>query len=332
MQYDSCLCWPELNEVERMLKYKVLPLAGLILALAACSSNAPAPVEVRAPARPQEGPAVAKPGHYIVKKGDTLYSIANLHKRDYRELAAWNNLTDPNLIEVGQELRVAPQADVLAAKPVAPASSIESRPVPPPAVIGSTVASSASSSLPPASVSTPAATGELKTEPKGGRIAYTPQAWKDLTQPADKAPVTSASAPAAQSAPVESKAPVVADDGSWSWPVSGKVIGSFNESSNKGVDLDGKLGDPVLAAGTGEVKYVGSSLRGYGNLVIIKHNNDFSSVYAHNQEILVKEGQQVKKGQKIATLGKSDADRPKLHFEIRRQGKPVDPLKLLPTR
>ena len=113
---------------------------------------------------------------------------------------------------------------------------------------------------------------------------------------------------------------------------SGKVIAAFNETSSKGVDLAGKPGDPVLAAAGGRVVYAGTGLRGYGKLVIVKHDNSFLSAYAHNQSLLVKEGQAVSKGQKIAELGDTDSDRPKLHFEIRRQGKPVDPGKYLPPR
>lgn len=318
--------------LERKMMWRTAGLM-LLLGLAGCASKTPAPVESRAPTRTAEA-AVARPGYHTVKKGDTLYSIALQNQRDYRELAAWNNLADPGVIEVGQELRVVPPvaaqpvAEVAGARAVSPAPVIESRPVPPPVSLGSAV-------ITPVPASTNGAVPGVKTEPKGGRVIYSAQAWKDLTQPADKAPVVASSAPAAkteaQSAPAESK-PAVSDVAEWAWPAGGKLIAGFNESSNKGIDLDGKLGDEVLAAGSGEVKYVGSSLRGYGNLVIIKHSNDFSSVYAHNQEILVKENQQVKKGQKIATLGKSDADRPKLHFEIRRQGKPVDPLKYLPSR
>lgn len=320
---------------------KMWRIAGMILlaGLSACASKAPAPVESRTPAASPavaDAPAVARPGYHIVKKGDTLYSIAYQNQRDYRELAAWNALPDPNLIEVGQELRVIPPVESEGVRAVTPAPTLELRPVPAPAAIGSGSAASASSASVSSSAAAPVASGGVKTEPKGGRIVYSAQAWKDLTQPVDKAPVAAASAPsakpAAQSQPEDSKASASAEGVEWSWPAAGKVIGSFNDASNKGVDIAGNIGDAVLAAGAGEVKYVGSSLRGYGNLVIIKHDNTFLSAYAHNQEILVKEGQQVKKGQKIATLGNSDADRPKLHFEIRRQGKPVDPLKYLPSR
>ncbi len=118
----------------------------------------------------------------------------------------------------------------------------------------------------------------------------------------------------------------------WQWPAPGKVLETFDETRNKGIDIAGNDGDPVSAAADGEVVYVGSALRGYGNLVIVKHNEEFISAYAHNRQILVKQGQAVKRGQRIAEFGRSDADRVKLHFEIRRQGKPVDPLRYLPAR
>lgn len=118
----------------------------------------------------------------------------------------------------------------------------------------------------------------------------------------------------------------------WIWPANGKVLGQFSESGSKGIDIGGKAGDPVIAAGDGKVVYSGTGLRGYGMLIIVKHNATFLSAYAHNQKLLVKEGQTVSKGQKIAEMGNSDADQVKLHFEVRRQGKPVDPLKYLPQR
>jgi lipoprotein NlpD len=116
------------------------------------------------------------------------------------------------------------------------------------------------------------------------------------------------------------------------WPASGALISGFDDVRNKGLDIAGKAGDPVLAAADGRVVYAGSGLRGYGNLVILKHNNTFLTAYAHNQTLLVKEDQGVRKGQKIAEMGSTDADRVKLHFEIRRQGKPVDPSRYLPAR
>ena len=119
---------------------------------------------------------------------------------------------------------------------------------------------------------------------------------------------------------------------SWMWPAQGSVVAGFDEAKNKGLDIGGAAGDAVLAAADGRVVYVGASLRGYGNLIILKHNNTYLTAYAHNQVLLVKEDQTVRKGQKIAEMGNSDADRVKLHFEVRRQGKPVDPARYLPAR
>jgi lipoprotein NlpD len=147
---------------------------------------------------------------------------------------------------------------------------------------------------------------------------------------------TASSAPAssASNAATNASAPVnVSDDGmTFAWPHPGPVLAGFDEAKNKGLDFAGKAGDPVLAAGDGKVVYAGSGLRGYGNLVILKHNNTYLTAYAHNQTLLVKEDQSVTKGQRIADMGSSDSDRVKLHFEIRKQGKPVDPAKLLPAR
>jgi len=122
------------------------------------------------------------------------------------------------------------------------------------------------------------------------------------------------------------------DDVNWIWPTHGAVLASFDEVKNKGLDIGGAAGDPVLAAADGRVVYVGAGLRGYGNLIILKHNNTFLTAYAHNSVLLIKEDQSVRQGQKIAEMGSSDSDRVKLHFEIRRQGKPVDPAKYLPAR
>jgi lipoprotein NlpD len=123
-----------------------------------------------------------------------------------------------------------------------------------------------------------------------------------------------------------------ADDVAFIWPANGTVLSGFDEVKNKGLSIGGKAGDPVLAAADGKVVYAGAGLRGYGNLVILKHNNTFLTAYAHNQTLLVKEDQSVKKGQKIAEMGSTDADRVNLHFEIRRSGKPVDPTRYLPSR
>ena len=122
------------------------------------------------------------------------------------------------------------------------------------------------------------------------------------------------------------------DDVVWTWPAAGGLLAGFDEVRNKGLAIGGKAGDPVLAAADGRVVYAGSGLRGYGNLVIIKHNTTYLTAYAHNQTLLVKEDQAVRRGQQIAEMGSSDADQVELHFEIRKQGKPIDPAKLLPVR
>jgi lipoprotein NlpD len=148
-------------------------------------------------------------------------------------------------------------------------------------------------------------------------------------------PVTSSgAAPAVTAAvPKPQPEPAGADEAvDWIWPVNGPVLAGFDEVKNKGLDLGGAAGDAVLAAAEGKVVYVGEGLRGYGKLIILKHNNTFLTAYAHNQALLVKEDQSVRKGQKIAEMGSSDTDRVKLHFEVRRQGKPVDPAKFLPAR
>jgi lipoprotein NlpD len=152
------------------------------------------------------------------------------------------------------------------------------------------------------------------------------------------APAASAAAPtasaSASTAPAASAPAAIAgeDEIAFIWPSNGVLLAGFDEAKNKGLDLGGKAGDPVQAAADGRVVYAGAGLRGYGNLVILKHNNTYLTAYAHNQTLLVKEDQSVRKGQKIAEMGNSDADRVKLHFEIRRQGKPVDPAKFLPAR
>ncbi|MFT3955420.1 MAG: peptidoglycan DD-metalloendopeptidase family protein [Piscinibacter sp.] len=164
-------------------------------------------------------------------------------------------------------------------------------------------------------------------------------AAKPETRPLDAKP-TPVPASGASPATVPTPAPVSTaaaaregdDDVNWMWPASGPVSSVFEEGKSKGMGIAGKLGDPVLAAADGRVVYAGSGLRGYGNLVILKHNTTYLTAYAHNQTLLVKEDQAVKRGQKIAEMGNTDSDRVLLHFEIRKQGKPVDPAKLLPPR
>jgi lipoprotein NlpD len=154
----------------------------------------------------------------------------------------------------------------------------------------------------------------------------------DKPAAAASAPASAATAPVVAPAPAASAAATGDDEINWIWPTNGTVIAGFDDVKNKGLDISGNAGDPVLAAADGRVVYVGAGLRGYGNLIILKHNNTYLTAYAHNKTLLIKEDQTVRKGQKIAEMGSSDADRVKLHFEVRRQGKPVDPAKYLPAR
>lgn len=297
-----------------------LLVSGVMLGLAACSSHPPVPVEERgkalvsAPER-SAAPVELPPGYYLVKKGDTLYGIALDNGQSYRDLAVWNNLEDPNRILVGQQLRVTPPEN---ASPVA-----EVRPV---------IIPGAAESRPVAAVAAAAVGDSLVREPKGGKQVYSEAALARLRLPE---PMQTVSAPPLVSQPPVSDKGVTkaaVDDIGWAWPSPGKVVAGFSEGVNKGVDLAGQPGDPVFAAGNGKVVYAGTGLRGYGKLVIVKHDAMFLSAYAHNSQILVKEGQSVTRGQKIAEVGSTDADQPKLHFEIRRQGKPVDPIQYLPKR
>ena len=233
--------------------------------------------------------------YYVVKKGDTLYRIALDFGQSYRELVTWNHLDNPNAINVGQILRVSPPTG--AAKSTAQTAAI----------------ATTSSGIETRELAPP--TPPNKTEPNGSKQPYSDSKLAEMKKHD------------------ELGSNQQGDDGevSWMWPTAGKVTTGFDDNK-KGIDIDGKSGQPVVAAGSGKVMYAGSGIRGYGNLVIVKHTSTLLSAYAHNKKILVKEGQTVVKGQKIAEMGDSDSDAVKLHFEIRQQGKPVDPTKFLPNR
>ncbi len=238
----------------------------LIVLLAGCgSTRTPAPVREAQP-RSAKPPALAPAGHYRVQPGDTLYKIAFEHGLDYRDLALWNKLPDPDRIRADDLLRITPPAPARAAVTAA---------------------------TPPAG---PAISG--RTLPV--EVNHVPQ------EPPDAPP------------------------DAWTWPSRGGLLARFGEGLSKGIDIGGSKGQPVLAAAPGRVVYAGSGLRGYGKLIIIRHGKTLLSAYAHNARILVVEGQAVTRGQTIAEMGDSDAERVKLHFEIREYGKPVDPLNYLP--
>ena len=324
---------------------------ALVIGLAACASRSRAPIEDRTarPAPPAAAPAPA-PGAtaptegearpqqtYTVKRGDTLRTIAVELGLDYRELAAWNNIENVNRISVGQVLRVSPPGEA------ATATGVQTMPLrtAPPVQAGDVPTAAASSA--PAPVPGARNTETYKTQPKAVKEPYSEQALRDVQRaagttvasvaaPAEIAPPPVAPAPEPKVAP--KSANVAPDDGDkldWGWPAKGRIVAGFSEATSlKGIDIAGSAGQAVTASAGGKVVYAGSGLRGYGKLIIIKHNDAYLSAYAHNRDILVKEGQQVVKGQKIAEMGNTDADQVKLHFEIRRQGKPVDPLRYLP--
>ena len=278
----------------------LLALLSAMVLSGCANKNRPAPVEDRSP-NAARAPAkmvasadnAGKPGFYSVKSGDTLIRIGMDNGQSWRDIARWNNIENPNLIETGQVLRVTPPEETgVVVRPVS-STNVVTSPAPANTAIAPAPASNSASVRPPASAANP----------------------------------PNASTPTNNLANTDSAEDTV----SFQWPTRGNVLAGFDEVKNKGIDIAGKAGDPVLAAADGKVVYAGSGLRGYGNLVILKHNNTYLTAYAHNQSLLVKEDQTIKRGQKIAEMGNSDADQVKLHFEIRRQGKPVDPAKYLPA-
>jgi lipoprotein NlpD len=319
-------------------------VAVLSIMLVACASRTRAPIEDRmaplSPLPPVTAPALApvgepdvRPSTYTVKRGDTLYQIALDHGLDYKDLASWNGLENPNVIRVGQVLRVAAPGETASATGVttAPLKTL------PPVTAAAPGAGAASGTIP-----APAGgrnTDNYKASPKALKEPYSEQALRDVARGAQPAPevVASAAPSSIARSDVPKTAPPVAESEDddrldWMWPAKGKVVTGFSETANlKGIDIAGAAGETVVASAGGKVVYVGTGLRGYGKLVIVKHNKTWLSAYAHNREILVKEGQQVVRGQKIAEMGNTDADQVKLHFEIRRLGKPVDPARYLPA-
>jgi lipoprotein NlpD len=305
-------------------KHTALVSATLVaVLLSACGAPAPshrkAPIEERSVNGLSPIP-VAKPAPtstrktHVVQKGDTLYSIAFVNGVDYREVAELNHLTDPSAIKIGQQLSLdVPLNEAVSPKPEVKPIVAQPRP----------------------------ALGGVRTQPKVGKLIYSEDALAkaermqmDGAQPSVP-PVIALHAEDSSPSVTPNPKPSKVDEGEesleWGMPTNGKVIAGFSESANrKGVDIAGKRSQVIVASAAGKVVYSGSGLRGYGKLIIIKHNKTFLSAYAHNDQIVVKEGQSVSKGQKIAEMGNTDADQVKLHFEIRKQGKPVDPAKYLP--
>jgi len=294
-----------------MIRNRILfPLLIAALLAGCASSGSRAPVFERAEAQKNAAKANKsprekdwRPASYVVQKGDTLFSIAFIYGFDYHELAQMNGIKDPGLISIGQKIRLFPDR-------VVPAATVVQIAVKPIDIL-------------------------VKDQPRLVKYPYSAAAMAQI----DK--VQQQTTPAAATAVAKASPSATAREDNadvreepvpgWSLPATGKLIGQFSESDRrKGIDIAGKLGQPIMASASGKVVYSGSGLRGYGKLIIIKHNNTYLSAYAHNDKILVKEGQNVTRGQKIALMGKTDASQVELHFEVRRFGKPVDPAKYLP--
>lgn len=312
--------------LKKAIFHLVIAVFALLL-LAGCraSGNQRAPIEERGGGRhthaeerdtssKKSSPINRKAGDgraqiYVIQKGDTLYSIAFENGMDYREVAEQNNIENPAAIQIGQQIRLSPQEEGVIEK-----VRIESKPL----------------------AATAPATTVKKDYPKIAKLPYSEQAVAQITSlQQESGQVTTVTVPPVVAAVVAAKPAQEKDAGTdegldWGMPTKGKVIGEYSESANrKGVDIGGNRGQAVLASESGKVVYSGSGLRGYGKLVIIKHNKTYLSAYAHNEQLLVKEGQAVTKGQKIAEMGSSDSEQVKLHFEIRKFGKPVDPAKFI---
>ncbi|WP_430233362.1 peptidoglycan DD-metalloendopeptidase family protein [Nitrosomonas communis] len=327
---------------------------------------------------------------YIIQRGDTLYGVALRHGIDYKELAQWNGIVNPNALKIGQEIDLSvPSKQKLVSqqeKVVIPEQATTAQPTLysvsqpilssekteqlPPSASQPDVEASASSivaepkgiklpysetavaqvrgsnstftSLPTkaetvaiapviqkpeiASTTQKAETVSItpKIEPKAETVAVTPSTQNIAMAPTTQKIVENESPPRNSSQKVEANRSNI----KWSWPANGQLLSRYTEKT-KGVSISGQPGQPVLASADGTVVYSGSGLRGYGKLIIVKHNNTYLSAYGHNSKILVREGETVTKGQKIAEMGNTDSDTVKLHFEIRERGKPVDPLKFL---
>lgn len=333
-----------------------LRAAAITLVLAGCASTGPAPVtdlgsSIVPAGSAARAPAPTKSGMHRVVRGDTLYSIAFRNELDYRELAAWNGIASPYTIYVDQELRLQPPArPAAAASPAAlqpvpasrpapgpfvdapaaaapePAAPIAPAPQPPAAEPERAVASQADAAAPTRAAGAVGAPASPTTEP-AAELAAVP------ATPVEAIPAESVARPTPSAVPPAAPQMVVGNI-AWRWPAPGRVLSGFqpDDRTRQGIDIGGRAGEPIRATAAGAVVYSGNGLIGYGELIIIKHSPDYLSAYGYNRKRLVKEGEQVQAGQVIAEMGASSAGRDALHFEIRRKGKPTNPLDFLPRR
>lgn len=274
-----------------------LVVAAIFLLVTAC-----APTGIDAPVSGPGGRSGAGKTLHVVQKGETVYAIAWRYGLDYRKLADWNAIGPPYLIRPGQRLRIVPPATA-----GAPASSRTAQ--------------------------TRKATKPTQAKPAGTRPAAS--AKKRSETPA-RAPSSDAAARSTAGSTRKAAARPSSDPSGpvkqWRWPAKGRVTKPYGRSGNKGVDIAGRKGQPIKAAAEGRVVYSGGGLIGYGKLIILKHNKRYLSAYAHNNKLLVREGDRVRVGQRIAEMGSTGTERVMLHFEIRRDGKPVNPTLYLPKR
>ncbi len=260
---------PEWKNRENPLKkrcfflFRCFSITGLIVLFGGCGHD-PLSVQIKE----LRTPAKVISGSHIVRQGETLFAIAWLYSRDYKEIAARNRIRSPYTIYPGQHINLSTRR---------------------------------------LSVSSPR---QLKSASSKGNVIKKETVIKPRPSSVSNRSIR------------------------WRWPANGKIVQGFSGTRglNKGIDIKGKSGESVIAAAAGEIVYAGSELAGYGKLIIMKHNNSYLSAYAHNKELLVREGHSVKAGQKIAEIGSTGTTEPKLHFEIRRNGKPVDPIRFLPKR
>ncbi len=312
--------------------------APLVLVLGACASQPtpPAPIVDRsavATPAPRVVPAVAspvlsgdtRPATYVVKKGDTLYRVALDHGLAYRDLAAWNNLTDVNGIKIDQTLRLTAPEGGVEIRPLksdeAPRVEIKSETKNYPKAMKTPYGVQSASAVAALSEG-PVVALKLQTEP----TKLPSVAAHSASEVRVASAVKTTDKPNINASSTQNMKDEKATE--WAWPTVGRAVKGFSDE-NRGIDISGKMGQSVVASAKGKVVYAGAGLRGYGKMIILKHNQEFLTAYANNSKLLVKEGDEVKRGDKIAEMGNSDSEQVKLHFEMRRFGKPVDPAKYI---
>ncbi len=309
------------------VRYGQIWVASVLL-LVGCADNPPAVIENKSVAavdvppevrqtsanRPDYGPNLPAGPDYVVEPGDTLYAVGFRLGMDYRTLANLNEIDPPHVIRVGQSLKTAPDAE-LANAPAVPETTATQ--------FHSQQPASATSGEGAVKSTVESTAGEATASaPEGERVAAANKPTATQPEPGPPSHSLSTARTPPPNAPVDH----------WSWPAEGRVSRAYSAKRHKGIDLDGERGAPVMATAAGVVVYAGTGVTGYGALLIVKHNDTYLSAYGHNDALLAAEGQQVDAGQVIARMGSTSSDSVKLHFEIRRNGRPVNPMTLLPQR